>query len=398
MSPIVIEWLDIILRWLHVTAAVVWIGGSFYFIRLDYGLKRRENLPEGVKGDLWAVHGGGFYHMMKYVVAPARLPEDLKWTRWESYITFVSGFALLIVVYYFDAELFLIDRSVFELTAFQAGALSLASLVLAWLGYEALCRSPLGRHDVALALVGFVFFVALTFGFTQLFSGRGALNQIGAIIGTIMVANAFGVIHPNQRRAIVALKEGRKPNPERSRAAGQRSIHNNYLALPVLFLMISNHYPQVYATRYNWVIVAIVIALGPIIRHFFNRRHAGQGSAWWVWGVVTTSAVVIAWLTTLGPRENIDTASMPVPAFEEIESIVSSRCSMCHAVEPLWPSIAMAPAGVRLDQTDLIHANARLIGRSVVRTNSMPPGNVTGMTREEREIVAAWLAAGTPKE
>lgn len=398
MSTLIVEWLDIALRWFHVTAAAVWIGSSFFFIRLDYGLRRRANLPEDVRGDFWTVHGGGFYQMMKYAVAPPTLPDELKWTRWESYLTFVSGFALLIVVYYFDADLFLIDRSVMEMTPLQAAGFSFVSLVLAWLGYEVLCRSPLGKHDVALALVGYVFFVGLAFAFTHVFSGRGALNQIGAIIGTIMVANAFGVIHPNQKRAIEALRAGRKAGPERSRQAGQRSIHNNYFTLPVLFLMLSNHFPQVYATRFNWAIVAIILALGPIIRHFFNRRHAGKGNAWWVWIVVAAGAVAIGWFTTLGPREPVNAASMPTPTFAAVQEIVTNRCSMCHAKEPVWDTIATAPGGIRLDEPALIHRSARLIGRAAVRSDAMPPGNVTQMSLEERKTLAAWLSAGAPKK
>lgn len=398
MQAVSLEILDAVVRWLHVVAAVVWIGSSFYFIRLDYGLKPRKRQPKGVQGDLWAVHGGGFYQMTKYLVAPASLPEDLKWTRWESYITFVSGFALLIIVYYFDAERYLIDRSVLDLTRMQAGAISLFSLFAAWLAYELLCRSPLGKRDVALAVVVYVFFVALTFAFTNIFSGRGALNQIGAIIGTIMVANAFGVIHPNQRKAIVALKAGRKPDATAARQAGQRSVHNNYLALPVLFLMISNHYPLVFGTRFNWVIVAIVLALGPVIRHFFNTRHAGRGNAWWVWLVAAAAAIVAGWLMTFGPKGSDYSDLDAPPPFEEIAAIVENRCSMCHAKEPVWDGIEAAPAGVLLDSAGAVHRHAPLIARSTVQSRSMPPGNVTGLTDEERQALAAWADAGFPGE
>lgn len=397
MSPVVVEWLEIAVRWLHVTAAVVWIGSSFYFIRLDYGLTRRPMLPEGARGDVWAAHGGGFYQMIKFLAAPANLPSDLKWTRWESYMTFVSGFALLILVYYFDADLFLIDRAVLNITPWQAGAISFLGLILAWVGYHALCRSPLGKHDWALALVGYLFFVALTYSFTYIFSGRGALNEIGAIIGTIMVANAFLVIHPTQQKAIDALKQGRVPDAELARQAGQRSIHNNYLALPVLFLMISNHYPQIFATRYNWVIVAIVLALGPIIRHYFNNRHSGKGNEWWVWGVVALGAIVTAWLTTFGPRVPV-AVDGGTATFAEVEKIVGSRCSMCHAQDPVWPTIPVAPADIQLDRPDSIRLHAREIERSTVRSNSMPPGNITEMSLDERRTIARWMAAGSPDQ
>ena len=397
----VIDWLEVAARWLHVIAAVVWIGGSFYFIRLDYGLKHHNDLPDGVRGDHWTVHGGGFYHSMKYLVAPANLPADLKWTRWDSYVTFLSGLALLIIVYYIEADLFLIDRNVMDLTPVQAAGISFGSLVLAWLIYEVLCRSRLGRHDVALGVIVYLFMVALTFAFTNIFSGRGALNQIGVIVGTIMVANAFGVIHPNQRKAIVALQQGKKPDPERTRQAGQRSIHNNYLALPVLFLMISNHFPAVFATKYNWVIVAVILALGPIMRHYFNTRHAGRGNAWWTWGAVAAGALLIAWLTTLGPRTSVpgdaDAYDTSAVTFGQVQEVVAVHCSMCHAQEPLWPSLSRAAGGVHLDTADHIARNARLIGRSAVWSSSMPPGNLTGMTDEERTLIGAWLDAGAPQ-
>src|SRR6516164_7874635 len=286
------EWLSLIVRWLHVVAGIAWIGSSFYFIHLDLSLKPRSGLPEGVQGDAWQVHGGGFYHMVKYLIAPARMPDELTWFKWEAYTTWLSGFALLVIVYYLGAELYLIDRSVLDLTAPVAAAVAFGSLVATWLLYEAMCRSALGRNEVALALVGYVYLVALTYGFTHVFSGRGALNQIGALIGTIMVANVFIVIIPNQKKTVAALIAGKEPDPALGLEGKQRSVHNNYLTLPVVFLMISNHYPLIFATRFNWVMVAIVLAVGPIIRHIFNSRHEGKGSPWWIWGV--------AWMARCG--------------------------------------------------------------------------------------------------
>ncbi|MFZ0609771.1 MAG: urate hydroxylase PuuD, partial [Xanthobacteraceae bacterium] len=285
LDPVLSEWLSAILRWLHVVAAIAWIGSSFYFIHLDLSLKARPCLPAGVKGDEWQVHGGGFYHMMKYLVAPAQMPDSLTWFKWEAYTTFLSGFALLVVIYYLGANLFLIDDSVLALTPVQAAGIAFVSLVVAWLVYEGLCRSPLGQHEVALALVGYVFLVALTYGFTHVFSGRGAFTQIGALIGTIMVANVFVIIIPYQKKTVAALLAGKEPDPRWGQLGKQRSVHNNYLTLPVVFLMLSNHYPLFFATRYNWLIVAIVLAIGPVIRHFFNSRHEGKGSPWWTWAV-----------------------------------------------------------------------------------------------------------------
>ncbi|EJW13466.1 putative membrane protein [Rhodovulum sp. PH10] len=396
---VLVEWLSAVLRWLHVVAAIGWIGSSFYFIHLDLSLKARPERPAGVAGDAWQVHGGGFYHILKYVVAPARMPDELTWFKWEAYATWLSGFALLVVVYYMQADLFLIDPAVMRLTAPQAAGLACLTLAVAWLAYEGLCRSPLGRHELALSLVGFVFLVAVTFGFTHVFSGRGALTQIGALIGTIMVANVFVVIIPHQKKTVAALIAGETPDPRWSAIGKQRSVHNNYLTLPVVFLMLSNHYPLVFATRWNWLMVAIVLAIGPVIRHFFNTRHAGKGSPWWTWGVAAAGVAAIVALSMAGPRGvDVDTGALPAtPSFAEVGDVVISRCSMCHAKEPVWAGLAHAPKGVRLDEPDEIRRHARMIAVQAVHSSAMPPGNVTEMTGDERRLLAAWLAAGAPE-
>jgi uncharacterized membrane protein len=392
------EWLSLILRWLHVVAAMAWIGSSFYFIHLDLSLRSRAGLPEGVKGDAWQVHGGGFYHMVKYLVAPARMPDELTWFKWEAYTTWLSGFALLVLVYYLGADLYLIDKSVLDLTAPKAAAVALGSLILAWLTYEALCRSPLGRHEAALALVGYVFLVGLTYIFTHVFSGRGAFTQIGALVGTIMIANVFVIIIPNQRKVVAALIAGKEPDPVLGEQGKQRSVHNNYLTLPVIFLMISNHYPMMYATRFNWLIVAIVLLIGPVIRHFYNSRHEGRGSPWWTWGVAAAGMLAIAWLSAAGPRDS-PTGALPAPAkFTAVQDVVLSRCSMCHAGEPAWAGIDAAPKGVLLDSAEHIRRHARLIEVWAVRSHAMPPGNITEMTPDERRLLAAWLSAGAKTE
>jgi uncharacterized membrane protein len=395
LSSVFTEWVGLIFRWLHVVAAIGWIGSSFYFIHLDLSLKPRRELPEGVYGEAWQVHGGGFYHILKYLVAPAKMPDELTWFYWEAYATWLSGFALVIIVYYLDADLFLVDKSVLDLTPIQAGLFSLVSLVLAWLLYEAACRSAFAKkHELAFVITGYIFLVALTYAFTHVLSGRGAFNQIGAIIGTIMVANVFLTIIPNQRKTVAALIAGEKPNPEYGVVGKQRSVHNNYLTLPVILLMISNHYPLLYATRYNWVIVAIVLALGPIIRHFYNSRHAGKGSPWWTWGVAAAGMIAIGFLSAAGPREA--KTSTATPTFKAVENIISSRCSPCHAAEPVWANITTAPRGILLDDAEHIRTNARIIGRNAAWSNAMPPGNITEMTPDERAVLAAWLDAGAP--
>ncbi len=258
-------------------------------------------MPAGIKGDAWQVHGGGFYQMIKFMVAPSEMPDELTWFKWEAYTTWLSGFVLLVLVYYFNADLFLVDKSVLAMTATQAALIAFFSLVAAWLAYEGLCRSPLGKHEVALALVGYVFLVALTYLFTHVFSGRGAFNQIGALIGTIMVANVFVIIIPYQKKTVAALIAGKEPDPYWGEIGKQRSVHNNYLTLPVVFLMLSNHFPLFFGTRYSWLIVAIVLLIGPVIRHFFNSRHAGKGSPWWTWAVAAAGMIAIAWLSAAGP-------------------------------------------------------------------------------------------------
>jgi uncharacterized membrane protein len=399
-NSIIVDWASLIFRWLHVVAAIGWIGSSFYFIHLDLGLQNRGDLPEGVGGEAWQVHGGGFYRIMKFLVAPKAMPDELTWFKWEAYATWLSGFMLVVIVYYLDADLFLVDKSVLDLTATQAALFSLVSLVLAWLLYEGACRSRIAEHELAFVIGGYVFLVGLTYAFTHMLSGRGAFNQIGAIIGTIMVANVFLVIIPNQKKTVAALLAGETPDPELGKTGKQRSVHNNYLTLPVIVLMISNHYPLLFATRYNWLIVAIVLALGPVIRHFFNSRHAGRGSPWWVWGVAAAGMAAIAMLSAAGPRDaktgEAKTGETPGATFAQVERIVSTRCSMCHAAEPVWPTLAMAPKAIRLDDADHIRRNARLIGRNAAWSSAMPPGNITEMMGSERAAIAAWLAAGAP--
>jgi uncharacterized membrane protein len=396
VEVVVTEWLSMIIRWTHVIAGIAWIGSSFYFIHLDLSLKPRAGLPTGVKGDAWQVHGGGFYHMVKYLVAPSQLPDELTWFKWEAYATWLSGFALLVIVYYWGADLYLIDRNVLDLSAPMAAAVAFGSLLAAWLLYEIVCRSALGKHEIALALTGYVFLVALTYAFTHVFSGRGAFTQIGALIGTIMVANVFVVIIPNQKKIVAAMLAGQAPDPALGAAGKQRSVHNNYLTLPVVFLMISNHYPLLFATKYNWLIVAIVLAIGPVIRHFYNSRHEGRGSPWWTWGVAALGMLAIAWLSAAGPRETKAGAMPSGVKYAAVEEVVLSRCSMCHAAEPVWTGIAAAPKGVRLDTAAHIRRHAREIELQAVRSHAMPPGNVTEMTDDERRTIASWLSAGAP--
>lgn len=394
MDSVLVESASLCLRWLHMIAGMAWIGASFYFIHLDLGLKPTPGVTDGSQSEVWEVHGGGFYRAVKYLVAPPQLPPKLVWFKWEAYSTWLSGFALMIATYYSNADLFLVDRSVLDLSAPAAIAVSVTALLAGWAAYEALCRSPLGRHDNWLAVVGFVFLVALCYGFTHVFSGRGTFIQMGALIGTMMVANVFVVIIPGQKKMVAAMMAGRAPDPEYGRQGKQRSVHNNYLTLPVVFLMISNHYPLMFGTRYNWIIFAIVLVLGFLIRHFYNLRHAGLPNPWWTWAAAAAGIAAIAWLSWSGAQPARDAAA-PVPhaSFADAADVVMTRCSMCHAASPVWAGIAAAPKDVRLDTPAEIRRHADQIKVYAVLTHTMPPDNVTEMTDDERTVVAAGLAA-----
>lgn len=392
------EWLSFAARWLHVVTAMAWIGSSFYFIALDLGLLRREGMPQGAHGEEWQVHGGGFYHIQKYLVAPANMPEHLIWFKWESYMTWLSGFALLAIVYYAGADLYLIDRNVLDVSAPVAILISLGSLALGWLIYDLLCRSSLAKNDTLLMLVLFPILVLIAWGYTHLFTGRAAFLHLGAFTATIMSANVFLIIIPNQKIVVADLIAGRKPDPKYGRIAKTRSLHNNYLTLPVVFLMLSNHYPLAYGTQFNWVIAALVFLIGVLIRHYFNSTHARKGSPHWTWGAATVLFLVIMWLSTapkvLTGEEKVSAgaeALMQSAHFSAVTDTVMGRCSMCHTQEPAWDGIHFTPKGVRLDTEKQIAEHAREIYIQAGRSHAMPPGNVSAMTPEERALIVAWF-------
>jgi len=392
------DWLAFAVRWLHVITAIAWIGSSFYFIALDLGLRQRPGLPEGAHGEEWQVHGGGFYHIQKYLVAPAELPEHLTWFKWESYSTWLSGFALLAIVYYAGADLYLIDPNVLDVSAPVAILISLASLVVGWLIYDLLCKSPLGKNDTTLMVVLYVVLVAIAWGYTQLFSGRAAFLHLGAFTATIMSANVFLIIIPNQKIVVADLKAGRKPDPKYGRIAKTRSLHNNYLTLPVIFLMLSNHYPLAFGTQFNWVIASMVFLIGVLIRHYFNTRHAGKGNPHWTWGAAAVLFIIIMWLSTapsiltgepkVSALENRMMASAHFPA---VRDTVMGRCSMCHAQEPSFEGIHRAPKGVAFETDAEIAAHAREIYLQAGRSHAMPPANVSGITDQERALIVTWF-------
>ncbi|MDM7979689.1 MAG: urate hydroxylase PuuD [Rhizobium sp.] len=394
------EWLNFAVRWLHVITAIAWIGSSFYFIALDLGLVKRPGLPVGAYGEEWQVHGGGFYHIQKYLVAPASMPEHLTWFKWESYATWLSGFALLAVVYYGGADLFLIDRTVLDIEPWQAIGLSLASLAVGWILYDLLCKSPLGRNTWGLMAILYVVLIAMAWGYTQVFTGRAAFLHLGAFTATIMSANVFFIIIPNQKIVVADLIAGRTPDPKYGVIAKQRSLHNNYLTLPVIFFMLSNHYPLAFATEFNWIIAALVFLMGVTIRHWFNTTHARKGKPTWTWLVTVLIFIVIMWLSTVpkvltGEEEQarLSTREQTFVAnghFEAVRDVVQGRCSMCHAAEPVWEGIARAPKNVKLETDGEIAAHAREIYLQAGRSHAMPPGNITDLSPEERKLLVAW--------
>ena len=398
------EWGELAVRWTHVITAIAWIGSSFYFIALDLGLHRDRDLASGADGEEWQVHGGGFYHIQKYLVAPAAMPDHLVWFKWESYATWLTGFLMLVLVYYLGAEFYLVDPNVLDIPVWQAILISLGSLGFGWLAYDTICKSRFGDDNTRLMVLLYVILVVMAWGYTQVFSGRAALLHLGAFTATIMSANVFMIIMPNQRIVVADLKAGRNPDPKFGKIAKQRSTHNNYLTLPVIFLMLSNHYPLAFATEYNWLIASLVFLMGVTIRHYFNSVHARKGNPTWTWLATAILFLIIAWLST-APMVGGAAEGAPMPAsdarfanaegFDEVTDIVMGRCSMCHAAEPAWDGLLWAPKGVRLETAAQIAHEARRITVQAGLSHAMPPANLSYMEDEERAKIVAWYRAAT---
>jgi uncharacterized membrane protein len=389
--PYTLEWLNLLVRWLHVTAAIAWIGTSFYYIALDYHLLPPKNPAaedEGVGGEVWEIHGGGFYRVEKYVVAPRALPSPLHWFKWEAYTTWLSGFALLVVLYYASASTYLIDRSVADISPLAAVAISVALLVIGWLVYDTLSRQLEG-NDRLLAVALGVVIVVITFGVSHLFSPRAAYVQVGAMIGTWMVATVRFVIIPGQEEVVAAKRAGREPDPTPGLRGKQRSIHNNYLTLPVLFAMISNHFPMTYGNPNGWLVLIVLMGLGAWTRHFFNLRNQGR-MVWWIPASAALGVLVLA--VAMAPR-GLSSAQPPV-AFGEVQAVMARRCQPCHSAQPTQPGFPVAPAGVIFDRPDQIVARAQQINQQAVVTTNMPFGNLTNITQAERDLLGAWVQQG----
>jgi uncharacterized membrane protein len=407
LDAYLMEWGSLLLRWLHVIAGIAWIGSSFFFMHLDATMRQTPDIPAGKGGAAWQVHGGGFYEMKKYLVAPESLPRELTWHKWQAYWTWISGFFLLVWIYYAQAELYLIDPAVLTLPKWQAALIGVASLVLGWAVYDAMCRSALAKNDNLLALVGFVFVVAMSWAYAQVFSGRGAMIHVGALMATMMAGNVLMVIIPNQHKVVAALLKGEAPDPKYGKTGKQRSTHNNYITLPVVFMMLANHYPVTYANNAVIpVITALVLIAGGVIRYFYNIRHGDHAkSPWWAWAVAAVAIWLAFWVamaSSPGGRERlglqeleqkrVQLAGLALPP-PHVADIITGRCSMCHSPTPGWAGIQIAPKGVMLDTPERIALQREAIRAQSVMTHAMPPNNLTEMTRDERRQVAEWLRA-----
>jgi len=397
------EWLNLAIRWLHLTAGIAWIGSSFYFVWLDNHLTPPASGE--ASGELWSVHGGGFYHNQKYQVAPSQLPDRLHWFKWEAYFTWISGFSLLVLVYYVGAQSYLIDPAKAALSPAEAIAIGLVALGVGWLFYDLLCRSPLGKNNRLLGVVWFAFLLVAAILLDRVFNARAAYMHIGAMMGTAMVANVFFVIIPNQRKVVADLVAGRTPDPALGKAAKQRSLHNNYMTLPVLFIMMSHHYPMTYGAQRPWLVLALLGLTGVAVRHVFNLRHRAQptGPA-----MVLAAVLALASVTYVSMEKSAavstraaDVAEQPTPAatvvFTDIEPILMKHCVGCHSAHPTNPAFTAPPLGVVMDSYGHVRALSARIRKVAVDSEVMPLGNATGMTKLERQKLGAWIAAGAPR-
>lgn len=398
MSGYALDWLNLLVRWFHLTAGIAWIGASFYFVWLDNHLVAppQSEALRGVAGELWAVHGGGFYHNQKYMTGPRDEPltPHLHWFYWEAYSTWLSGFALLAIVYWVGAASFLIDKSVLDIGVPVAIAISIASLVAGWFVYDALCRIFEKRPAVLWTAIG-LFSLAADYALFHTFGARAAYIHVGAMIGTIMVANVLFVIIPGQKRVVAQLRAGEAPDARPGMLGKMRSVHNTYFTLPVLFIMISNHYPMTYGGTYGWLTLAFIAVAGVLVRRFFILTHKQR----YVVALPVAAAVVLA-VVAIGfaPRGRVAAtgggAESKRVAFARVRPIVAERCAVCHAAHPTQPGFDSAPMGVLLDTPESVAANAARIREQAVTSNAMPLGNVTKITPAERALIGRWIDEG----
>lgn len=392
MYAFILDWLNLLFRWAHLIVGIGWIGTSFYFIALDLSLRKREKMNPGVYGTAWEVHGGGFYHVEKYLVAPGQLPDDLIWYKWEAYLTWVTGFCLIIVQYYANARAYLISPNVLAMAPAEAILISLMSLFGGWLVYDRLlCRTWIGRDPTRLAIAVFALIIAAAYLYTHVFSPRGAFIHIGAFIGTLMAFNVFRVIMPNQTKAVAQLVAGEPVDPVYGQTAKQRSVHNNYLTLPVLVMMVSNHYSMVIGHPHGWLVAAMIIVMGASIRHFLNRHEAGDPLNKIAWTLPLAAFALVVLVAMTMPRTSPEGTT--VMSDEQLVTLVKTHCTMCHSAKPTHAGFNEAPKGLILEDIAVIKQNGALILAQAVQSDVMPLGNETGFTQKDREALGAWIHA-----
>ncbi len=394
MEAYVIEWLNLLGRWLHMIVGVAWIGASFYFVWLDNHLlppKKQEDHDLGVGGEVWSVHGGGFYHAQKYKLAPPEMPSTLHWFKWEAYSTWLSGVFLLALIYWYGAELYTIDASVMVLSKPIAIIIGISCLVGGWVIYDLICKSSIGKNDKNLSIAIAVFVSVSAFLLCHLFSGRAAYMHFGAMLGTIMVGNVFFIIIPGQKALVAAASSGGEPDPIHSANAKQRSVHNTFFTLPVLFVMISNHYAMTYGHSLNWLILIGICVIGGLIRIYFVQRHFGHHKPILLVGALVVLAALAA-LAAPKPHKETETLISQAELFAKTKLAVESRCSSCHSTSPTQAGFSSAPKGILLETDEQINKQAAIIHQQVVLTKAMPIGNLTGMTEEERLIIDQWFS------
>ena len=383
------EWLELSLRWAHLTVGIAWIGASFYFNWLENRLIRQQSVNPSIEGDLWAIHGGGFYHVQKYEVAPDELPAQLHWFKWEAYFTWFTGLALLVLIFYGNANVYLLDQSVAQLAPWQGITIGVATLAISWIFYDLMCRSAFAERHLLLALIIFTYFCLLTILLCNTFSGRGAYIHVGSAIGTVMVLNVMAVIIPSQKSLVRAMQTGGERDVALGRAGLTRSRHNNYLTLPVLFIMISSHYPSTFSSSWNWLILIGIAVAGIVIRHYFNVRHL-PGTKWWLLLVGAGIFVLIALMTLPESRPTLDTVKSV--SIENVRSVIHERCTVCHSAAPVRTEFQVAPGGIVMDTDEQINTLASRIYTATVATRSMPIGNLSQMTEAERQLIGDWYA------
>jgi len=383
-------WLNMAIRWLHVITGIAWIGSSFYFVWLDNHLEEPKEKKKGMSGELWSVHGGGFYHKQKYAVAPEQMPDNLHWFKWEAYFTWMSGFALMALIYYYGADLFLIDKAKLDLSQWQAVGLSLAFILGGWVLYDGMCRSPLGKNNKLLGILWFTLLTGAAYALTQIFNDRAAYVHIGVMVGSVMAFNVFMVIIPNQKKVVADLIAGNEPDPRLGQIGKQRSLHNNYMTLPVLLMMVSNHYPMTFSNPYNWVILAGLALVGVLIRHYFNLRHKGQSNLLLPFAAVGVFITMIIFAADMEAQKRARFADVQ-GTFAEVQLVVKKHCTACHSAVPTHESFDDAPGGVKLDSEALIRQYAPRIMEQAVNSDIMPLANETGMTEEERAMLGQWI-------